>query len=106
MMDLIKKSMLAGIGAAVVTKEMAQKTLDEWVEKGKVSSDEAKEMANKIVEQGREEYDKARSDLGKMFDEAMARAHVVTRRELAALEARVAALEAEQQSETKGEPKA
>ncbi len=94
MIDLIKKSMLAGIGAAVVTKESAQETLQEWVEKGKVSTQEAQEMAGKIVEQSREEYEKARCEFSKLFDEALARANVASRKDLAALEERVAALEA------------
>lgn len=93
MIDLIKKSMLAGIGAAVVTKENAQQTLDEWVQKGKVSADEAKDMASKIVDQGRDEYDKARGELSKLFDEALARANVATKSDVDALEARIAALE-------------
>lgn len=93
MIDLIKKSMLAGIGAAIVTKESAQDTLQEWVEKGKVSTQEAQEMAGKIVEQSKEQYESARGEFAKLFDEALSRAHVATRKDLAALEARVAALE-------------
>lgn len=95
MIDFIKKSMLAGIGAAVVTKESAQETLQEWVEKGKVSTQEAQEMAGKIVEQSRDEFDRARGEFAKLFDEALSRANVANKKDLAALEARVAELEAQ-----------
>ncbi|WOO40176.1 hypothetical protein [Rubellicoccus peritrichatus] len=93
MIDLLKKTMLAGVGAAVVTKESAQKALDELVEKGKISSQEAQEMAGKIVDQGREEFEKTRGEFAKLFDEALAKANLANRKDLEALEARVAALE-------------
>lgn len=96
MIDLIKKTMLAGVGAAVVTKESAQKALDELVEKGKISSQEAQDMAGKIVEQGREEFEKTRDDFSRLFDEALSKANVATRKDLEALEARVTALEVTQ----------
>lgn len=94
MIDLIKKSMLAGIGAAVVSKEAAEKTLEEWVAKGKISTQEARDMAGKIVDQGRSEFEKTRGELSTLFDEALTKAHVVTRKDFETLEARVAALEA------------
>ena len=38
MIDLIKKSLLAGVGAAVVTKEKVEQAFDEFVKEGKVSA--------------------------------------------------------------------
>ena len=53
MIDLIKKTLLAGVGAAVVTKDRLEKTMDEFVREGKVSAGDARIMAEKIAEQGR-----------------------------------------------------
>lgn len=93
MIDLIKKGMLASVGAAVVTKEGAEKALNELVEKGKISTGEAREAADKIVEQGREEFEKTRGDLDKLFEDMLHRAKFATQSDYVKLEARVTALE-------------
>ena len=55
MLDLVKKTMFAGLGLAVVTKEKVLESLDELVEKGKLTREEATEMSDKIVEEGQAE---------------------------------------------------
>lgn len=93
MLDIIKKGMLAGIGAAVITKESAEKVLSELVEKGRISTAEAKETAEKLAEQGRREYENASEALQDAFDKMLRKAHVATQAELADLAARVERLE-------------
>ena len=39
MIELVKKTMLAGVGLAVVTKDKILESLDEYVEKGKLTKD-------------------------------------------------------------------
>ena len=53
MIETIKKTVLAGIGAAAVTTEKAEKALNELVEKGKLSANDAKEAAKKIADEGK-----------------------------------------------------
>jgi polyhydroxyalkanoate synthesis regulator phasin len=57
MMDAIRKTLLAGLGAAVITKEKAEAVLSDLVKQGKINSADARIMADKIVEQGRREFD-------------------------------------------------
>lgn len=93
MIDIIKKTLLAGVGAAIVTKEKVEAALDEFVKQGKVSSAEARAMADKIAADGRREFDILSNELNeKLRDFVSRRDHTVQDR-LAALEARVAALE-------------
>jgi polyhydroxyalkanoate synthesis regulator phasin len=93
MIDLIKKTLLASVGAAVVTKEKLEKTIDEYVREGKLSAGDAKIMAEKIVEQGRREFDEACAKLGSKLRDVTARADEATIAKLAALEKRVRVLE-------------
>jgi len=93
MIDLVKKTMFAGIGMAVVTKDKILESLDELVEKGKLTKDEASAMSDKIVEGGRVETEKARVEASKLFNEMLHRANVVTKDQHDALAARVTALE-------------
>lgn len=95
MKDLLKRTILAGIGATVVTKEALEKVLGELVEKGRISAQEANQMAEKISEEGRREFERTRQDLSDWMEEWMKKAPLVRREELTALAARVQALENE-----------
>lgn len=93
MIDLIKKGMLAAVGAAVVTKEQAEGLLNEFVDKGKITAGEAQEMASKIADSGKVEFEKAKKQINARIDEMLQGGVIVTRVEIEALEKRVAALE-------------
>lgn len=93
MLDLVKKSMLAGVGLAVVTKEKVLESLDELVERGKLTREEAAEMSDKILEEGKVETEKARTEASKLFNDMLQRANVVTRDQYDELLARVTELE-------------
>lgn len=93
MIDTIKKTLLAGIGAAVITKEKVESALGEFVQQGKVSSAEARQMAEKIAEQGRREFETLSHELNEKLRDAFSRGERQTRERIEALEARVAALE-------------
>jgi polyhydroxyalkanoate synthesis regulator phasin len=93
MIDLVKKTMLASIGVAVVTKDKVLESLNELVEKGRLSKDEAVAMSDKIVEEGRTETEKAKVEASSLFNEMLHRANVVTKDQYDALAARVIELE-------------
>ena len=93
MLDLVKKTMLAGVGLAVVTKDKILESLNEYVEKGKLTQEEAAAMSDKIVEEGRNETKKAKAEASKLFNEMLHRANVVTKDQYDALASRVTALE-------------
>lgn len=95
MIDTIKKAILAGVGAAAITKDKAEKALDELVEKGKLSATDAKDTANKIAEEGKQEFESASAKLQVKFDELLAKAGRGQKERIDALEARVAELEAQ-----------
>ena len=93
MIELIKKTMLAGVGLSVVTKDKVLESLDELVEKGKLTQEEAVEMSDKIVREGEEQTEKAKTEAGKLFTEMLQRANLVTKDQYDALAARVSELE-------------
>lgn len=93
MIDIMKKTMLASVGLAVVTKDKVLESLDELVEKGKLTQEEAAEMSDKIVEEGKTETDKAKVEASKLFNDMLHRANVVTKDQYDALAQRVTELE-------------
>jgi polyhydroxyalkanoate synthesis regulator phasin len=93
MIDTIKKTLLAGVGAAVITKDKVESALGEFVQQGKVSSAEARQMAEEIAEQGRKEFETLSHELNEKLREKFSSSDRRTQERIDALEARVAALE-------------
>ncbi len=93
MIDVIKKTLLAGVGAAVITKEKAEDALDDFVRQGKLTSSDARIMAEKIADQGRREFDELTQTLGAKLKSILDRNEADTAARLAALENRVLVLE-------------
>lgn len=93
MIDTLKKTLLAGVGAAVITKDKVEAALEDFVAKGKVSAADARKMAEKIAREGREEFDQVSDQLGTKIKDVLARMDSKTQERLAALEARVEVLE-------------
>jgi polyhydroxyalkanoate synthesis regulator phasin len=94
MIDLIKKTLLAGVGAAVVTKETVEETLNDYVRQGKVKAEDARIIADKIAEQGRKEFEDVSRTLAAKVQDLAARDSAKTDGRVAALEERIRALEA------------
>jgi polyhydroxyalkanoate synthesis regulator phasin len=95
MIDLIKKTLLTGIGAAVVTKEKVEDTLGDYVRQGKVKAEDARIIADKIAEQGRKEFEDASRTLATKLGDIAARiGGENTDARVAALEQRIRDLEA------------
>ena len=102
MLEALRKTIYAGIGASVVTAEKIEASLSELVAKGKLSADEAKEMAQKIADEGKEEFEASRESMTQAFKEFLEKSPVVTQTKFGELEKRVASLEAELKKLKKG----
>ena len=97
MIDLLKKTLLAGVGAAVITKDKIEGALDDFVRQGKVNAQDARIMADKIAEQGRREFDELAGELNSRISGVLDRSNAETQARIAALEERVKILEAKLQ---------
>ena len=57
MLEMIRKGLLASLGAAVVTKEKVEKATGRWVDEGKISKEEAEKLAQELVESGQQQWE-------------------------------------------------
>ncbi|MGJ3241433.1 MAG: phasin family protein [Opitutales bacterium] len=89
MIDALKKTILAGIGATAVTAESIRTQLDEYVVKGRLSADEAREMAEKILDSSRSEFTQASDELQGLFAQFLSRANVATQHQADTLQNRL-----------------
>jgi polyhydroxyalkanoate synthesis regulator phasin len=55
--EMIRKSVLASLGAAVVTKEKVEEATKRFVDEGKISREEAERLANELVESGQHQWE-------------------------------------------------
>jgi|SRR5580698_4487564 polyhydroxyalkanoate synthesis regulator phasin len=93
MIETFKKTLLAGLGAAVVTSEKVQAGLEEFVRQGKISAEDARAMAEKIAGEGKKEFEQASAKLGDKVRELLAHLDQKHLPRIEALEERVDRLE-------------
>jgi polyhydroxyalkanoate synthesis regulator phasin len=107
MIETFKKTILAGLGAAVVTKDKVQEGLEDFVKQGKISAAEAGEIAEKIAAEGRKEFEKASAVLGdKVRDVVSSLSEGKHLARIEELEARIAALEHRHKASAAPKPRA
>ena len=98
MFDAIKKTLLAGVGAAIITKEKAEDAFSDFVKQGKVSAADARAMAHRLARQGRSEFKSVSRDLEAKVKDLGVVSDRAARARIAELEARIAALEKKRSS--------
>ncbi|MFH1036104.1 MAG: hypothetical protein V1806_16505 [Pseudomonadota bacterium] len=93
MYEPIRNLLLAGLGAAVLTKDKVLEVTRQLVEQGKLSTGEAEKMAEDLAEESRRQA----HNWGDMLDQGLRKAvealNLAGRAELKDLEDRVTALE-------------
>lgn len=70
---LFKRAMLAGLGAYSVTKERAQATVNDLVQKGELSKEEGAKFVKAMVDKAEEEMDYMRKFVDNRVDAALSR---------------------------------
>lgn len=92
MLETLKKTIFAGVGATVMSADAVKGALAELVKKGKISAEDAKSAFDKAAARGEE-------DVKALYEKATARGKEAVEgltgtKRIEALESRVAALEA------------
>lgn len=94
MIDLIKKTLLTGVGFALLTKEKAEEMAKEIASQAKFSEQEGKEFIDSLMSQS----EKARNDFQSRVEETvqttLKKLNLATRAEVDSLKAQVAELTA------------
>ena len=91
MEDLFKKLLYAGVGLAAQTTDKFEKSLDDLVEKGKISDTEAKKIVDEVIEK----TETTREDLESRFKTFTEKAGFGKKSEMEELKTRIEELEAQ-----------
>jgi polyhydroxyalkanoate synthesis regulator phasin len=98
--DVFEKMFLLGVGFFSMTKDKVESTVNELVERGRLSQEEGKTLISDISSRGSEQRD---TFVGFVHDEiakAMDRANIARKSDIDRLEAEIAALRAELRGES------
>lgn len=93
MFDLIKKTLLTGVGLGVMTKDKVEELAKELTRKGELSEKEGKELIDDLLKKS----ERARKDLEAKIEglvrEAMGKLNVATKKDIAQIDAKIKRLE-------------
>jgi polyhydroxyalkanoate synthesis regulator phasin len=93
MFELIKKSLLASLGAAVVTKEKIEQITRKLVDEGKISMDEAEKLSGDLLESGKKQWDELQAKVSVAVKKALENLDIVSREDFLELTLKVEDLE-------------
>jgi len=97
MIDLLKKSIYATIGLAVMTREKAEDFARNLASEAKMSENEGRKFIDDIVKKSEEGKGALQKMIHDTVDAILKKMNLATRKELSDLETRVRILEANQQ---------
>jgi len=92
-MSFMVKAINLGLGAISLTKEKAEKFIDEMVERGEISKEDAKQTLEDVMKRGAEHKEEVRNLIREEIDSCKTKLGGVTRTELDNLVARIKDLE-------------
>ncbi|HZZ18601.1 MAG TPA: hypothetical protein VFE25_04495 [Opitutaceae bacterium] len=93
MIESLRKTIIAGLGAAAISTDKAFDNLEDLVKQGKINATDARAAAERIAKEGRREFDKASAKVSDKVREFVAYTDGEYKKRLDALERRVGTLE-------------
>ena len=93
MFDLIKKTLLTGVGLAVLTKDKVEDLARELVRKGELSEKEGKELIDDLLKRSEQARKDLETTIDRLVREAVERLNLATKEDVAQLVARISRLE-------------
>jgi len=91
--DLLARSIDLGLGALLLTKEAAQKAMDELISKGHVTKDEGRDLLNRMLERGKEQKERLEQLVRENVAKALEKADLARGRELREARAQITDLQ-------------
>ena len=73
MKDLLRKSILTGIGLISLSRSHGEEMVKKWVEKGKLSEKEGRELVDQLLKEAQEHKSELKESVETVLDEAIDR---------------------------------
>jgi poly(hydroxyalkanoate) granule-associated protein len=89
MFETIDKLFLAGLGAAAMTKERAEKIFDEYVAKGKVEKEQRQGFVKEVMEHAQKTKEELEKVISEQVKKGISNLAVATKEDVKRLEAKI-----------------
>lgn len=89
MKELVRKAFTLGWGAVALTREAAEKLVDELVKKGEVGQEEARDLVNDLLERGKKEREEVQKVISQEMVRVLGELNLPSRDDLLRLEEKV-----------------
>ncbi|MFD2762071.1 phasin family protein [Lentibacillus juripiscarius] len=99
MSDFLKKGFLLGLGAALTGKEKLEQKLQELVDKGELSQDQARSVLKNFTEKGEWKTEEWNAKREEQMRELANDLGLATKEDISKMEARIAELETKREDE-------
>lgn len=93
MIDVIKKTMLMGVGLAAMTKDKVEEYARDLADSAKLSSEKGKKFVEEVVERAEKARDDLESTVHRAVNDQLKKSDLLTRDDIAELTARIEQLE-------------
>lgn len=99
MFDLIKKTMLTGIGLAAITKDKAEELAKELIKKGELSEKEGKELVDELLKKSEQAGKDLDTKIEGLVQKALGKMDLASKKDISQLAAKIEHLEKKTTSE-------
>jgi len=89
MSDLIKKTILAGLGALSLSREKAKKLAKDLVKQGELAKSEEAKFTRDLIERAEKSKVEAEKKIEKIVEKTLTKLNIPTRKELNALKTKI-----------------
>ncbi|MDK2821680.1 MAG: hypothetical protein PWP31_1645 [Clostridia bacterium] len=89
MIDLVQKAFALGLGAMSLTREAAEKLVEELVRKGEIKQEQAGELVNELLKRGQRQRQNIQRTINEQLNQVLSELNLPTRDDLLRLEEKV-----------------
>jgi polyhydroxyalkanoate synthesis regulator phasin len=89
---MVRKVLLAGMGAVALTQEEVEKIIHKLVERGELAEQDGKRVMREVMERRKKEAKKAEGEMDKRIEELLGRMSVPTKADIDSLSAKITEL--------------
>lgn len=91
-MDMVRKVLLAGIGAVALAQDEIEDFVDKLVERGEIAEKDGRKLVREVMDKRKKEAEKAEDEVSKRIEEILDRMKVPNKADIETLGDKIAAL--------------
>lgn len=99
MFDIIKKTMLTGVGLAAMTRDKIEEMAKELTEKGEMTEKEGKELVDELMKKSEKAKKDLETKMEGIVEKVLAKMNLATKEDISKIEKRLKHLEKQEPAE-------